>query len=264
VSSRSKTVDVAPEEKTKKGDIDDRKEEKLIPIHVMGSRYEVPDHLTIMTALEYAGFQLLRGCGCRGGVCGACGTVYRTPDSHRVEVGLACQTIVKPDMFLAQIPFFPQNKAIYDIEELEPEGGTVSGLYPEVFKCIGCGTCTRSCPLDIEVMDYMAAAIRGDIARVAELSFDCVMCGLCCARCPAEETQPLIAILCRRLYGRHIAPKAEHLKKRVEQIESGRYDEDMKEIMEADVEKLKELYVAREKEPDMPDPDWLPKDTSHI
>jgi succinate dehydrogenase/fumarate reductase-like Fe-S protein len=230
----------------------------------MGRRYDVPDNLTIMKALEHAGFQLVRGCGCRGGICGACGTVYRTPDSHRVEVGLACQTIVKPDMFLAQIPFFPANKAVYDIEALRPEPGTISGHYPEIFKCIGCGTCTRTCPVDVEVMDYMAAAIRGDIERVAELSFDCVMCGLCSARCPAEEAQALVAILCRRIYGRYIAPRARHLRERVEQIESGRYEDDLDDLMQAEKDKLVKLYKGRENEPDLPDPDWLPEDKSHL
>ncbi|MCJ7587574.1 MAG: 4Fe-4S ferredoxin, partial [Candidatus Aminicenantes bacterium] len=91
-------------------------EERLVPIFVMGKRYEVPDSLTIQKALEYAGYLLVRGCGCRGGICGACGTVYRFPHSYRIEVGLACQTVVQPDMYIAQIPFFPGNKAVYDIE----------------------------------------------------------------------------------------------------------------------------------------------------
>jgi len=242
----------------------DEKQERLIPIHVMGRRYMVPHDLTIMKALEYSGYQITRGCGCRGGICGACATVYRLPDSHRIEVGLACQTIVEPDMFLAQLPFFPQNKSVYIIAELSDEQGTLSREYPEIFKCIGCGTCTRSCPQDIEVMDYMAAAIRGDIARVAELSFDCVMCGLCTARCPAEEAQPLVAILARRIYGRHIAEQAEHLAERVKQIESGRYDETLNELMGASKETLTDLYNAREKEPDLPDPDWRPKDSTNL
>ena len=38
----------------------------LIPIHVMGKQYMVPDVLTVMKAMEYAGYQLTRGCGCRG------------------------------------------------------------------------------------------------------------------------------------------------------------------------------------------------------
>ena len=68
----------------------------------------------------------------------------------------------------------------------------------------------------------MAAAMRGDIARVADMSFDCIMCGLCVSRCPAEEAQYNIAILCRRLYGRNLAPKAQHLAQRVAEIDAGK------------------------------------------
>ena len=53
----------------------------LVPIFIMGKRYMVPSTLTIQKAFEYAGYQLIRGCGCRGGICGACATVYRTPGS---------------------------------------------------------------------------------------------------------------------------------------------------------------------------------------
>ena len=35
----------------------------LVPVHVMGRRYEVPPGLTIMKAMEYAGFKFIRGCG---------------------------------------------------------------------------------------------------------------------------------------------------------------------------------------------------------
>ena len=62
----------------------------LITIYVMGEAYRVPKNLTIMKAMEYAGFRFIRGCGCRGGFCGACGTVYRTKDSYKLKVGLAC------------------------------------------------------------------------------------------------------------------------------------------------------------------------------
>ena len=89
---------------------------KTIPVYVMGKKYDVPASLTIQKALEFAGYQLIRGCGCRGGICGACGTVYRFPGSYRIEVGLACQTVVEPNMYITQIPFFPGNKAEYDIE----------------------------------------------------------------------------------------------------------------------------------------------------
>ena len=184
-----------------------KESEGLVPIFIMGKRYEVPSSLTIQKAMEYAGYQLIRGCGCRGGICGACGTVYRFPGSYKIEVGLACQTMVQPNMYLTQIPFFPANRSTYAIENVKPTIDTLVKAYPEVLRCLQCNVCTKSCPMEIQVMDYMAAAMRGDIARLAELSFDCVMCGLCTARCPAEEVQYNVAILCRRLYGKHIVPK---------------------------------------------------------
>jgi heterodisulfide reductase subunit C len=235
-----------------------------VPIYVMGKRYEVPASLTIQKALEYAGYQLVRGCGCRGGICGACGTVFRFPHSYRIEVGLACQTVVQPDMYIAQIPFFPGNKAVYDIEKLPAEGGTIAALYPEIFKCVGCGTCTRSCPMDIDVLGYISKAIQGDLKAVAEGSFDCVMCGLCAARCPAEEVQYNIAILARRLYARHIVPKAAHVSKAVKTIESGAYEKCLRELKGRSTDELKKLYKALEIEPDMAEESWTPKNASYL
>ena len=46
--------------------------EQMVNVFVMGKKYEVPASLTIMKALEYAGYKLVRGCGCRNGFCGAC------------------------------------------------------------------------------------------------------------------------------------------------------------------------------------------------
>ena len=191
----------------------------------------VPESLTIQKALEYAGYQLIRGCGCRGGICGACGTLYRFPGSFKIEVGLACQTLVQPNMYITQIPFFPANKAAYDLEQLEPSGETIVDLYPELMKCMGCNTCTKSCPMDIEVMEYVAAALKGDIAKAAELSFNCVMCGLCTARCPAELGQYNIGILSRRLYGKYIAPKAKHLEEQIDRIEQGTFEKPLRDLM---------------------------------
>ncbi len=239
-------------------------EESHVPIFVMGKRYDVPASLTIQKALEYAGYQLVRGCGCRGGICGACGTVYRFPDSYRIEVGLACQTVVQPDMYIAQIPFFPGNKAVYDIETLPAEGGTIAALYPEVFKCVGCGTCTRSCPMDIDVLGYISKAIQGDIKAVAEGSFDCVMCGLCAARCPAEEVQYNIAILARRLYARHLTPKAAHVAKAVKAVEGGAFAKVLQELKKKNIDELKKLYKGLEAEPDNAEDSWQPEDKSFL
>ena len=51
--------------------------ENMVNVYFFGKKYSVPADLTIMTAMEYAGYTLKRGCGCRHGFCGACATIYR-------------------------------------------------------------------------------------------------------------------------------------------------------------------------------------------
>ena len=225
-------------------------EVEMIPIYIMGKRYTVPNSLTIMGALEYAGYKLIRGVGCRAAFCGACATVYRIENDPKLHIGLACGTVVEAGMHLTQIPFYPAERAQYRLEELEPTFATLVKLYPQVLKCLGCGTCTKSCPQDLQVKDYMAAAMRGDIARVADLSFDCIMCGMCVSRCPAEEAQPNIAILARRLYGRYLAPRAEHLAERVAEIDAGNYDDEFARIKVLPEADLRKMYNTRDIEPD--------------
>lgn len=224
--------------------------EELIPIYIMGKQYMVPPSLTIQRAMEYAGYRLLRGCGCRAGFCGACATVYRIAGDYRLHIGLACATLVQPNMYLTQIPFFPAERRPYKLEELKATPETLFSIYPEVLRCLQCGTCTKACPQNIDVRAYMAAAMRGDIAAVADKSFDCIMCGLCAARCPAEEVQYNIAILCRRLYGRYIAPRAQHLAERVREIEAGKYDAEIAALKAMSKEQLAEKYNSRDIEPD--------------
>ncbi len=236
----------------------------LVPIFIMGKKYDVPSTLTIQKAFEYAGYQLIRGCGCRGGICGACATVYRLPGSPKIHVGLACQTVVQPSMYLTMVPFFPANKAVYDIDELTPDAQTLLKVYPELAKCMGCNTCTKSCPMDIEVMDYVSAALRGDVEKAAELSMSCVMCGICASRCPAELGQYNIAILCRRLTAKHIHPRADHVHEMVERVESGRYEESLQKLIDADLETLRRLYVDREMEPHTGDEMWEPQDKNFL
>ncbi len=225
-------------------------DKKMISIYIIGKKYLVPYGLTIMKAMEYAGYRYIRGCGCRGGFCGGCGTVYRFKDDYKLQSGLACQTVVEENMYLVQIPFFPANKADYNLDELKPIGGTLLKLYPELARCVSCNTCTKVCPQDIEVMDYMQAALRGDIKSAADISFDCIMCGLCAVRCPAEIVQYNIAILCRRLYGKYIAPKTEHVKVRMAEISEGKFDKELKNLMKSDIKILKKLYNERDIEPE--------------
>ena len=213
-----------------------------IPVNVMGKIYEVPQGLTIMKALEYSGYRLTRGCGCRGGVCGACATIYRKKGNYRLQVGLACQTVVEPDIYVLQLPFFPANKALYDIGRAVPDGRHIRKLYPELLRCMGCKTCTKSCPMDLEVMNYVSAAIAGDYHRVVELSIECVACGLCAARCPAELAPFNIALLIRRMVGRHLVQPSAQLAERLEEIKTGKYEKELQELKNTEKSEIEKRY----------------------
>ena len=78
-------------------------ETAMVRFYLMGKPHDVPKGLTIQKAMEYAGYTLVRGVGCRGGFCGACATAYRIKGDERLHFGLACQTVVQPDMYIAQI-----------------------------------------------------------------------------------------------------------------------------------------------------------------
>ncbi|MFZ5981684.1 MAG: 4Fe-4S dicluster domain-containing protein [Candidatus Zixiibacteriota bacterium] len=237
---------------------------KLIPIYIMGKKYEVPDSLTIMKAIEYAGYKYIRGCGCRGGVCGACSTVYRKPGDYKIHVGLACQTVVEPEMYLTQIPFYPAMRATYDFDGITGTPEEVFELYPELFRCVACNACTKVCPMDVQVMDYIAAMKRGDIAKAAELSFDCIQCGLCASRCMGELPQYHIAQLARRIKGAYLTPRAEHLKTMTANIEAKRFSEPLANLKAMDEDTLKKTYQAREMEPATAGEDWAPKNNQYL
>lgn len=238
--------------------------EKSIPVYIMGKRYLVPESLTIMKALEYAGYQYIRGAGCRGGICGACATVYRKPGDYHIRTGLACQTVVEADMYLTQIPFYPANRSSVDFEALKGTPEEAHQAYPELFRCVACNACSKVCPMDVEVMDYIAAIKQGDIEKATELSFDCIQCGLCATRCMGELAQYHIAQLVRRLYGSKLAPQAEHLQKMVDQIAEGRYVDLLADLQKTDGQELKDLYTGREMEPAMAAEDWVPQETAHL
>ncbi len=214
----------------------------MVKIYIMGAVHEVPASLTIMKAMEYAGFKITRGAGCRAGFCGACATVYRKAGDYRIYAALACQTQVEDGMVLTQLPFVPAPKGKYDINKISPTANTILKFYPEVARCLSCNACSKVCPQEIHVMDYVQYALQGQISKAADESFDCVQCGLCTIRCPAEIPQYHVATLVRRLHGRYTMISPETLEARVEEIEAGFYEEGLKELMNLSEDKLRHKY----------------------
>ncbi len=220
-------------------------EEKLTQIFVMGKAYDVPAGITIMDAMEYAGYRFVRGAGCRSGFCGACGTVYRKDGDYRLEFALACQEMVEEGMHLTQIPFTPAPRSDYQLNELDAAENVLLQHYPAIARCVSCNTCTKACPQDIEVMDYVQAALRGDLKRVAELSFDCIQCGLCAMRCPADIKHYHLSQMARRLYSVTESPEPAHLTARMAELGDGAYDAELDEMMSMTLDQLKQRYAER-------------------
>lgn len=223
-------------------------ENATIRIHVMGKTYRVPAGLTIMDAMEYSGYRFIRGAGCRSGFCGACSTIYRREEDYRLQFALACQEMAEDGMYLVQLPFTPAPRSQYDLEKIDPTENVLLQYYPEIARCVACNTCTKACPQDIEVMDYVQAALRGDIARTAALSFDCIQCGLCTMRCPADIKHYHMAQMARRIYGRYLSPVPEHLEEQLREIEEGVCDSELDKLVAMNEEELVLSYAARIRE----------------
>ena len=99
---------------------------KMVTVYLLGKKFSVPEDLTIMRAMEYSGFRLVRGCGCRSGFCGACAVVYRLQGQTETHSALACQTKVEDGMCVGRLESFPIKKRDYDMEDL-PVAGNVVG-----------------------------------------------------------------------------------------------------------------------------------------
>ena len=219
-----------------------------VTIYVMGKGYTVPAGLTIMKAIEYAGYRFIRRWGCRAGFWGACATVYRKENEFKLNFALACQSVIEDGMYLVNLPFVPATKEHYNVDELQPDASVLLSLYPEIARCVACNTCTKACPQDIEVMNYIQASLRGDIMRAAELSFDCIQCGLCSMRCPADIKHYHVGQLARRLRGKYLDPRSKDLAKRLAEIEDGKYDSGIEELMCMDEDLIIQRYKNRKLE----------------
>ncbi len=72
------------------------------------------------------------------------------------------------------------------------------------------------------------------------------MCGVCSSRCPAGISHPQVALLARRINGKYLAPKSEHLESRVEEIKNGTFNQLLEQLMQKPISEMKELYNNRE------------------
>jgi hypothetical protein len=55
--------------------------------------------------------------------------------------------------------------------------------------------------------------------------------------------------LARRLYGRYLSPRSEHVDARVAEIQEGRHTAEVEELKALELEQLRERYKARDIEP---------------
>jgi succinate dehydrogenase/fumarate reductase-like Fe-S protein len=219
-------------------------EQDVVRFRYRGVPCEAPTGLTIMRALEHGGLHLTAGSGCRAGFCGACAVFYRLRGGE-VRVALACQTPVGDGMDLSPMPYFPVHRADFDVSCAAEPAREINRLYPELATCLGCNTCTRSCPVGLDVMGYVGALLSGDLQRTRELSFDCVSCGLCAARCPAGITPYTAALHARRGLGARRGRSAS-LARRLDEIQGGAFAEELRRLRELDPAALERAYLERE------------------
>lgn len=217
---------------------------RMVTVEIAGKRYEVPEGITVIKALWYAGQDVVRGVGCLGGFCGACATYYRVKDDPKVKTCLACQTAVQDGMSFTMMPPFPARKAVYQIQDLKDPKQDLFDLYPEAPLCRNCNACTEACPQKINVREGVWKAAFGDFKGVADMFMDCVMCGLCAPVCIADIAPNLVALYASRAQGAHFAEKPQGLAHRIQEIKEGQYDDEWNRVLSMSQKELTELCAT--------------------
>ncbi|MGL4485140.1 MAG: electron transport complex subunit RsxC [Anaerovoracaceae bacterium] len=90
-------------------------------------------------------------------------------------------------------PMVKNNNAILAFDE------TVAELEPET-ACINCGTCVRSCPLELTPTAIFKAYALRDLDKLKALHVEiCMECGCCSYACPARKELSLINRLAKQM-----------------------------------------------------------------
>jgi len=216
----------------------------FVTVEVMGKKYRVPAGITVIQALWYTGHEMIRGIGCLGGTCGACGMVYRMPGQFELLNGLGCQTTVREGMWFSMVANYPAAQAQYRVSDLTNAKEQLFELYPESARCVNCNACNRVCPQGIDVRSSIWYAVFGDFAKVADLTMSCNMCGLCITRCVADMPPNLIGLYARRAQGALYSPPAEELGRRIADVAEGRFRDELDQLLTIDSAELKTRAAA--------------------
>ncbi len=161
-------------------------------------------------------------------------------------------------MQITQSPFVPMNRAQYELEKLKNQPGILGKIYPEIYRCLQCNTCTRVCPMEIQVMDYMAHAIRGDVEGVAMLSFQCIRAEPVRRNVRRRSRNPMLP----SLPGGFMDGTSSRSPKASIRGSVRSSKEDMirllKKLAQLSVEELMKIYTQRDQEP-QESQTWVPK-----
>ena len=213
--------------------------QKQVTVEIMGKTYRVPEGLTMLQAMWHTGHEIVRGAGCLGGVCGACAATYRTRDDVRLQTCLGCQTQIEDGMsFYLAFPYYPNRKVPYHLEDVKDPKQDLFKFYPEAALCRNCNACTEACPQGIDVRDGVWKAVFGEFEKVSEMFMDCVMCGHCIPVCIADIAPNHVAVYASRAHGTFFTKLPENLNQRLQDIESGKYDEQWEEILKMKEDEL--------------------------
>jgi succinate dehydrogenase/fumarate reductase-like Fe-S protein len=212
--------------------------ENFVNVEIMGKRYQVPSGITLIQAMWHVGHEITRGIGCLGGVCGACGTYYRTEGSHELKTGLACQLLVEEGLSFSLLQSFPVRKPVYNMEEISDPKKALFQYFPEAALCRNCNACSEACPQDIDVRTGIWKAAFGDFKGASELFLPCVMCNLCVPVCIAEISSNQVGLFARRVQGVFFEQKSSDLIVRTEEITAGKFNAEWERVLSLSKEEL--------------------------
>ena len=198
----------------------------MIAVTINNRSCQVPNGVTAIQAVWYAGERPIKGLGCLGGSCGACVFSYRIGNDPTINTGLACQTLVEEGMqfFFPPPPSQPTKPgASYTLQDLQPAKEQLAKFYPEARRCTNCMACNWVCPQQIDARAMVRRSTANDFKDAAERYTTCIMCGLCAAVCDVGIAPQRVGLFAHRSVARslEIPPS---LTARLEEIRTGRFN----------------------------------------